>query len=93
MHNLSLDFGILVGRVLELLEEPVTETAYPGQTRCNHLRELFYNRRSCKERRTNYYQSEEFGRGQKERGDSSPDAQTSHWSPPWLSEAHHQEGP
>ncbi|XP_054935073.1 uncharacterized protein [Physeter macrocephalus] len=42
---------------------------------------------------TNYHQPEEFGEGQKERGDSNPyvlptSQNPSHWNPSWLNNAH-----
>lgn len=46
-----------------------------------------------KEKLTLYYQAEEFGKGQKERGDANPYVppafqNPSSWNPSWLSDAH-----
>ena len=76
-----------------MLGEPVTQNlALARQDK--HLHELSYNRRSFlrKAEIISYHQLEEFGKCQKERGDSSPyvlpiSQSHYHWKPSWLRDA------
>ena len=76
-----------------VLGEPLTETAWPGTVVTTYMSYLKHEVPVRSTKLTSYHQPEEFGKAQKERGDSGPyilptSQNPSHWNPSWQSVAH-----